>query len=162
MQPNIPSIPFCEPCGALMSASCRELAECVTRIGAALLARQKAEADLRDLYRERALDGAEAAGTLRGARRLSLCVRREEAYPAGYPARRRSPAWTKPFVWLYFSSQSRFRGQSGHGAERNIASFDDSAARMSDANSNSKPVPRPQAFKAPQCHNRYLLRVLQR
>jgi hypothetical protein len=27
MQPNIPSIPFCEPCGALMSASCRELAE---------------------------------------------------------------------------------------------------------------------------------------
>ena len=36
---------------------------CVTRIGAALLARQKAEADLRDLYRERALDGAEAAGT---------------------------------------------------------------------------------------------------
>jgi len=99
MQPNIPSIPFCEPCGALMSASCRELAECVTRIGAALLARQKAEADLRDLYRERALDGAEAAGTLRGARRLSLCVRREEAYPAGYPARRRSPAClTKPFV----------------------------------------------------------------
>ena len=56
----------------------------------------------------------------------------------------------------------RFRGQSGHGAERNIASFDDSAARMSDANSNSKPVPRPQAFKAPQCHNPYLLRVLQR
>ena len=57
---------------------------------AALLARQKAETDLRDLYRKRALDGAEAADTLRGARRLSLCVRREEAYPAGYPARRRS------------------------------------------------------------------------
>ena len=54
---------------------------------AALLARQKAETDLRDLYRKRALDGAEAADTLRGARRLSLCVRREEAYPAGYPAR---------------------------------------------------------------------------
>src|SRR5262249_8765344 len=45
----------------------------------------------------------------------------------------------------------RFRGQTGHGADRNIASFDDSAARMSDANSNSKPVPRPQAFEAPQC-----------
>src|SRR5262249_5585495 len=45
----------------------------------------------------------------------------------------------------------RFRGQSGHGAGRNIASFDDSAARMSDANSNPKPVPRPQAFEAPQC-----------
>ena len=66
---------------------------------AALLARQKAEADLRDLYRKRALDGGETADTLRGARRLSLCVRREEAYPAGYPARRRSPAClTKPFV----------------------------------------------------------------
>src|SRR5262249_4573569 len=37
----------------------RNSPSCVTQIDAALLARQKAEADLRDLYRERALDGAE-------------------------------------------------------------------------------------------------------
>src|SRR5262249_12510518 len=73
--------------------------------------RQKAETDLRDLYRKRALDGAEAADTLRGARRLSLCVRREEAYPAGYPARRRSLPVSLNLSSSYISSRAAFGGK---------------------------------------------------